>query len=239
MTYPVNNGRGPAGPQGLQGEKGDAGAVGAAGPSGSTGAVGAQGVQGVKGDQGLQGLQGQTGLAGATGLQGAQGLPGVTGATGAAGAKGDKGDRGEPGSQGASGANGSNGANGISYNPQTPVVRTLTIGTAFQHTDTAKPFKAVVNVRATQTLTVAGLSADKIELRAGPNAASVAAGGSGGFSLGVWESGITGIALMVGAGIQDGGSMLADVPAGWYLQINRLAGTSATIVSAFTQSLTA
>jgi predicted cupin superfamily sugar epimerase len=97
----------------------------------------------------------------------------------------------------------------------------------------------VVNVRATQTLTIAGLSADKLELRVGPSVAAVAAGGSGGFSLAVWESGITGIALMIGAGIQDGGQLFADVPAGWYFQVNRLSGTSATVVSCFTQSMMA
>ncbi len=131
------------------------------------------------------------------------------------------------------------GSAGVSFNPQTPVSRTVTIGTPYQHTDTTKPFKCVVNARATQTLTVAGLSADKLELRAGPSASSVASGGAGGFSLAVWESGITGIALMIGAGIQDGGQMICDIPAGWYFQINRLSGTSATVVSCFTQSLAA
>jgi predicted cupin superfamily sugar epimerase len=54
----------------------------------------------------------------------------------------------------------------------------------------------------------------------------------------VWESGITGIALMVGAAVQDGGQLSGDVPAGWYFSVNRLSGTSAAIVSCFTQSLT-
>lgn len=128
---------------------------------------------------------------------------------------------------------------GVSYNPQTPSARTVTVGTAYQHSDTTKPYKCVANVRATQTLTVAGLSVDKLELRVGPNSAAVASGGSGGFSLAVWESGITGIALMIGAGIQDGGQMICDIPAGWYFQINRLSGTSATVVSCFTQAMTA
>lgn len=131
------------------------------------------------------------------------------------------------------------GANGISYNPQTPVTRTITIGTDFQHTDLTKPYRTTVNIRATQSITVAGTAADKLELRVGPTAASVAPAGSGGFSVGVWESGITGIALMVGAGVQDGSSMFADIPAGWYFRVNRLSGTVATVVSCFTQSMTA
>ncbi len=127
----------------------------------------------------------------------------------------------------------------MSYNPQTPVSRTVTVATAYQHTDTAKPYKVQVNARATQTVTLAGTVADRVELRIGPTAASVAPGGSGGFSVGVWESGITGIAVMIGAAVQDGGQVTADVPAGWYFQVNRLAGTSATIVSCFTQAMTA
>lgn len=132
-----------------------------------------------------------------------------------------------------------NGTNGISYTPQTPVSRTINTTTAFQHTDTAKPYKVIVNARSTQTVTLLALSAvDKVELRIGPTAASVAAGASGGFSVGVWETGITGLSVMVGASIQDGGQMSADVPAGWFFRVNVLSGSSATIVSCFTQSLT-
>lgn len=130
------------------------------------------------------------------------------------------------------------GANGISYTPQTPVARNISPATAYQHTDTTKPYKVVVNARATQTVTVAGLVSDKVELRIGPTAAAVAAGGTGGFSVGIWESGITGIALMVGAAVLDGGQVSGDVPAGWYFSVNRLTGTNASIVSCFTQSLT-
>lgn len=131
------------------------------------------------------------------------------------------------------------GVAGVSYNPQAPVSRTVTVATAYQHTDTTKPYKVQVNARATQTVTLAGTVADRVELRIGPTAASVAPGGSGGFSVGVWESGITGIAVMIGAAVQDGGQVTADVPTGWYFQVNRVAGTSATIVSCFTQAVTA
>lgn len=139
--------------------------------------------------------------------------------------------------QAVDGTNGTNGTNGASYTPQAMVSRTVTVATPYQHTDLTKPFKVMLNARSTQTVTVAGLVNDRVELRVGPNAASVAPGGSGGFSVGVWESGITGIALMVGAAVQDGGQVTADVPAGWYFQVNRLAGTNATIVSCFTQSM--
>jgi len=129
------------------------------------------------------------------------------------------------------------GAAGANYTPQAMVSRTVTVATAYQHTDLAKPFKIMLNARSTQNVTVAGTVNDRVELRVGPTAASVAPGGSGGFSVGVWESGIVGISLMIGAAVQDGGQLTADVPAGWYFQVNRLSGTNATIVSCFTQSM--
>jgi len=135
------------------------------------------------------------------------------------------------------GTNGTNGTNGANYTPQTMVSRAVTVATPYQHTDLTKPFKVMLNARSNQTVTVAGLVNDRVELRVGPSTAAVAPGGSGGFSVGVWESGITGIALMVGAAVLDGGQVTADVPAGWYFQVNRLSGTNATIVSCFTQSM--
>lgn len=138
------------------------------------------------------------------------------------------------GSPGRDGANGTNGAN---YTPQPMASKSVTIATPYQHSDTTKPFKIMLNARSTQTVTVAGVVNDKVELRVGPTQASVAPNGSGGFSVGIWESGITGIALMIGAAVQDGGQITADVPAGWYFQINRLSGNNATIVSCFTQSM--
>lgn len=142
------------------------------------------------------------------------------------------------GSDGSPGMPGAPGSNGASYTPQSPLLRIISVATAYQHTDTTKGYKVMVSARATQTVTMAGTIGDKIELRIGPSVASVSVNGSGGFSVGVWESGITGIAVMIGAAVADGGQLTADVPAGWYFSVNRLAGTSATIVSCFTQSLT-
>ncbi|QHJ79627.1 MAG: hypothetical protein [Caudoviricetes sp.] len=224
--------KGDAGVTGESGAKGDKGDVGATGPKGDTGNTGAKGDKGIQGDTGAIGPAGPKGDTGATGSAGAigpQGLQGVKGDTGLTGTQGLKGD---------TGAAGSAGANGISYTPQAPVARTVTPATAYQHTDVTKPYKVIVNARSTQTVTVAGFVSDKVELRIGATAASVAAGATGGLSIGVWESGITGIALMVGAAVLDGGQISADVPAGWYFSVNRLTGTNATIVSCFTQSLT-
>lgn len=196
----------------------------------SLGYVALDGKDGATGQTGLQGPPGETGPQGPKGDTGSQGVKGDTGATGPAGPTGPKGD---------TGATGPAGANGASYAPQSPVSRTISVATAYQHTDTTKPYKVQVNARATQTVTLAGTIGDRIELRIGPTAASVASGGSGGFSVGIWESGITGIAVMIGAAVADGGQLTADVPAGWYFSVNRLSGTAATIVSCFSQSMAA
>lgn len=125
------------------------------------------------------------------------------------------------------------------YQPQGFISRAISPATAYQHTDLTKPFKVIVNARSTQSVILGNLSPiDKVELRVGPTAASVAPGGTGGSSIGVWETGITGLSLMVGASIQDGGQMSGEVQPGWFFRVNVLSGTSATIVSCFTQSLT-
>lgn len=205
--------QGPAGPQGEAGPQGPQGKPGEKGQDGATGA------QGIQGERGAQGPQGEKGADGERGLQGEQGPAGATGATGATGAKG---------------------ADGISYTPQPPVARAVSIGTAYQHNDVTKPYKVVVNARATSQVTLLALNQiDRVELRIGPTAASVALNGTGGFSMGVWETGIAGISVTVGTSLQDGGQISADVPVGWYFSVNRQQGNAATIVSCFTQSLSA
>lgn len=134
---------------------------------------------------------------------------------------------------------GATGTNGISYTPQTPQARTISPATAYQHTDPTKPARVVVNARATQSVTLLALTAaDKVELRVGPTAASVLSSTTG-YQMGVWESAITGLSVMVGASVQDGGQLTADLPAGWYFAVNRISGTNAQIVNCFTQSMTA
>ena len=118
-------------------------------------------------------------------------------------------------------------------------------GTFFEDLDTdstidaTKPAKVIVNARATHSVTLLALTAvDKVELRIGQTAASVLSSTMG-FQVGVWESGITGLSVMVGASIQDGGQLTGDLPAGWYFAVNRISGNNAKIVNCFTQSLTA
>lgn len=230
---------GPAGPQGAKGDKGDTGTTGPQGRVGDTGPTGPQGPQGIQGATGPAGATGQAGPQGPVGLTGSAGATGATGPAGATGPKGDTGPAGPTGATGPQGPAGTNGTNGISYAPQAPVARTIAPATAYKHTDTTKPAKVIVNARATQAVTLLALTAiDKVELRIGPTAASVLSSTTG-YQMGVWESAITGLSVMVGASVQDGGQLTADLPAGWYFAVNRISGTNAQIVNCFTQSMTA
>lgn len=199
--------------------------------AGETGAAGPQGIQGVKGNAGSPGVSPVLGIGSVTTL-----APGVAATAAITGPQTNlilslgipTGSKGDPG------------AAGVSYAPQTPIAITPTINTAYQHADKTKPYRITVNSRSALTVTLVALAVtDKVELRIAPTAAGALANGSGGFSVGVWETGITGISVTVGMGLIDGGQLSAEVPAGWFYSINRLAGTSATIVSAFTQSLSA
>ncbi len=235
------------GKDGLPGALGKDGAPGTPGKDGVNGLDGAPGKDGVNGKDGLPGAAGKDGVNGKDGAAGAPGKDGINGKDGAPGAAGKDGSPGVAGTPGKDGVNGKDGAagvpgtNGISYNPQAPAVRATTaIGTAYQHTDMTKPYKVVVNARATSNVTLLALGqTDRVELKIGPTAASVALGAAGGVIMGVWETGITGISVTVGTSLQDGGQLSADVPAGWYFCVNRQAGTSATIVNCVTQSMTA
>lgn len=237
MPYPSAgvNGTGTPGPAGKDGVNGKDGLPGAPGKDGTPGTPGKDGANGLDGAPGKDGVDGSPGRDGVNGKDGAPGAAGKDGSPGVAGTPGKDGVNGKDGAAGAPGTN------GISYNPQAPVVRSITtIGTAYQHSDLTKPYKVIVNARATSNVTLLALGqTDRVELKIGPTAASVALGAAGGVIMGVWETGITGISVTVGTSLQDGGQLSADVPAGWYFSVNRQAGTSATIVNCVTQSMTA
>lgn len=230
-----------AGHDGVEGLQGATGAPGKDGPAGRDGAQGLPGKDGAPGLAGAEGLPGRDGVNGKDGTPGVAGKDGAAGLAGKDGATGAAGKDGINGKDGATGAAGRDGTNGISYNPQPPVARTTTaIGTAYQHSDVTKPYKVLLNARATSNVTLLALGqTDRVELKIGPTAASVALGAAGGVIMGVWETGITGISVTVGTSLQDGGQLSADVPAGWYFSVNRQAGTAATIVNCVTQSMTA
>jgi len=213
---------GPAGPQGAAGPSGPTGPQGPAGATGPQGATGAQGPQGLKGDTGATGSQGPIGLTGATGPQGP---------------KGDKGDTGNTGPQGVvgpTGATGSTGAAGVGIAPSAPAAMTVTFATAYQASDNSKAAHINVMLESNYLTTLAGTSADEVEIRIGPTNAVATGGGN---PVATWKTSLTGIALTVGMGIIQRSPVAFMLPAGWYFSVRRLSGTTATIVSTLAQPL--
>lgn len=113
---------------------------------------------------------------------------------------------------------------------------TPAFGTAYQATVPSKPSFISAMINAAYTVTVASTLSDTVELRIGPVSASVA-NGTGGFSVATFKASITGIALVIGLGIEQRNQLTAWLPANWYWAIRRVAGTTATITSATDQSL--
>ena len=176
-----------------------------AGSTGPTGPQGPQGVQGIKGDKG------DKGDTGSQGIQGVQGVQGVTGATGA------------PGADGAAGVN------NFGY----PTSRSLSLATAYQCTNTAKPCVVTINLNSTANLTLSGGTTIVGEVRVG-NANTVASGG--GTAVGAYKNSLTGT-LVVGVTLASDSynSITVMVPTGGYFAIRQTSGSGLTVVSAFDQ----
>ena len=228
---------GSQGAQGEKGDKGDAGSQGAAGPKGETGnagAAGAQGATGAKGDagntgpagpQGSTGAQGATGPKGDTGNAGATGSPGANGTNGSAGAKGDTGAQGVQGIQGVAGAGAS---------PSAPAAMSVAFGTAYQFSEPTKGAHINIMLESNYMTTLAGTSADEVEVRIGPTSAVATGGGS---QVASWKTSLTGIALTVGLGLIQRNPVSFMLPIGWYFAVRRISGNTATIVSTAAQPL--
>jgi hypothetical protein len=82
--------------------------------------------------------------------------------------------------------------------------------------------------------TLAGTSADEVEIRIGSTNAVATGGGN---QVATWKTSLTGIALTVGMGIIQRSPVAFMLPAGWYFSVRRLSGTTATIVSTLAQPL--
>lgn len=117
-----------------------------------------------------------------------------------------------------------------------PNAVTPAFGTAYQATNPAKPSFISAMINAAYTVTVASTQADTVELRIGNNATTVA-NGTGGFVAATFRASLTGIALVIGMGIEQRNQLTAMLPTGWFYALRRTAGTTATITSATDQSL--
>lgn len=120
-----------------------------------------------------------------------------------------------------------------------PTPRTVAFGTPLQATDKTKPARVIVNLRAAYTVTLASLAvSDNIELRIGASDVSLlAASNPTGVAVAPFETGVSGIAVVVGLTIMQRDQLIADLPAGWWFGLRRVGGTTATIASAFEQTV--
>lgn len=130
-------------------------------------------------------------------------------------------------------------ADSLATIPGSPVPRTLVFGTPVQASAPTKPAWVSAVVEANYTVTLAGTQADTVELRIGPTAADVTNATAASVVVASWRASVTGIALVVGMAIADRGQLSANLPIGWYFALRRIAGTTATIVSAVDQSMRA
>lgn len=130
-------------------------------------------------------------------------------------------------------------ADSLATVPGSPVPRTLVFGTPVQASAPTKPAWVSAVVEANYTVTLAGTQADTVELRIGPTAADVTNATAASVVVASWRASVTGIALVVGMAIADRGQLSANLPIGWYFALRRIAGTTATIVSAVDQSMRA
>lgn len=231
--------QGPAGPQGSQG------------PPGAAGATGATGAQGLKGDTGATGAAGTNGTNGAaatvavgtvsalavgaspTVVNGGSSSAAILNFGIPAGAKGDTGATGAAGATGATGATGAAGVNAFGA----PTAITPTFGTAYQAANPSKPAVITAMIRTAYSISIAGTQADTVELRIGASSADIIAGTGTSKAVGSFEASLTGIAISIGMAQISRNELVAHLPAGWYYGLFRVAGTTATVQSAFDQSV--
>lgn len=182
------------------------------------------------------------GPAGATGATGPTGLTGPTGATGAAGSQGPIGNTGPQGAAGATGATGSAGATGPAgadgaagaNSFGSPTSRSLSLATAYQATNAAKPAIVTINITSTANLSLSGGTT---------NSATVLIGSTNGVASGTgtimcpYSNSSTGT-LTIGLNTNTISTLSCTValPTGWYFAVRQTAGT-VTINSAFDQQV--
>lgn len=138
------------------------------------------------------------------------------------------------GQAGTSGTNGTNGTNGVGIAPGAPAALTVAFATAYQASDNTKAAHINVMLESSYLTTLAGTSADEVEIRIGSTNAVATGGGN---QVATWKTSLTGIALTVGLGIIQRSPVAFMLPAGWYFAVRRVSGTTATIQSTLAQPL--
>lgn len=134
------------------------------------------------------------------------------------------------GDTGATGPTGPAGADAFG----SPNSRTLSLATAYQATNTAKPAIVTINLTSTANFSLTGGTTNTADVLIG-STNGVASGT--GTIMGKYANSVTGtIAVGLNMNSQAANTYTLALPAGWYFAVRQTAGT-VTITSAFDQSV--
>lgn len=162
-----------------------------------------------------------------------QGPTGATGATGSQGAKGDTGSTGSAGATGSQGNPGADGAAGVNAFGS-PTARTVSLATAYQATNTAKPAIVTINITSTANLSLSGGTTNSADVVIGST--SAVASGTGTVA-GKYSNASTGsLTIGLNTNAVAASPMTFNLPTGWYFAVRQTSGT-VTITSAFDQAV--
>lgn len=113
-----------------------------------------------------------------------------------------------------------------------PVARTLSLATAYQASNPAKPALVSILINLTGTIAI-GTVANTIQLWVGPTAASVTTPFTGATVADGWRNDLT--VTLISITVNGQQKLQAMIPAGYWFAAARSVGTGTTIASAFDQ----
>lgn len=139
-------------------------------------------------------------------------------------------NQGPAGAAGATGATGSAGVNSFG----SPTTRTLSLATAYQATNTAKPAIVTVNITSTANLSLSGGTTNSATVLIGST--NAVASGTGTIMCPYSNSSTGSLTIGLNTNTISTLSCTVALPTGWYFAIRQTAGT-VTITSAFDQQV--
>jgi hypothetical protein len=159
------------------------------------------------------------GPAGPQGVQGIQGIQGEMGPTGAIGPKGDTGEQGPSGTS----------------TVGSPSSRSISLATAYQCTNTARPCIVTITLQAQSAISLSGASNNEGVITIG-STNGVASGT--GTNIASYKNNLGGTVL-VGLNLNHtiANGYTVTIPIGWYFAVRQTVGSSLQITSTFEQSL--
>lgn len=117
----------------------------------------------------------------------------------------------------------------------TPNTLSVSLGTAYQATNTAKPSEVTINLTSTAALTIGGGSTFEADIVIGSTSAVASGTGT---VIGKYKNSLTGT-LVIGVAINNAQTTMHkfSLPTGWYFAVRQITGSGITVVSAFDQSI--